>query len=63
VEDCERCKWWNDQGLSSRCPPHDAEWADRFFADLASKQEPLSAEFAEVLAEGIADGSLYVKST
>ncbi len=29
---------------------------------LAAKQEPLGVEFAEVLAEGIADGSLYVKS-
>lgn len=28
MEGCERCKWWSKQGLSPRCPPHDAEWAD-----------------------------------
>lgn len=32
AEDCERCRWWSEQGLSPRCPPHDGEWADELLA-------------------------------
>jgi hypothetical protein len=28
MEGCERCKWWSQQGLSPRCPEHDAAWID-----------------------------------
>ena len=31
-EDCERCRWWHAQGLSSRCPYHDGVWADEITA-------------------------------
>lgn len=62
MEGCERCEWWSKQGLSLRCPYHDRLRADQFLADLAAKQESLGAEFADVLAEGIADGGLYVKT-
>lgn len=61
VEDCERCHWWSEQGLSSRCPPHDAEWAEELMAKLAAEQQHLGDEFEKVL-RGCADGSLYVKS-
>lgn len=40
--ECERCRWWSEQGLSPRCPPHDGEWADAIMArqDLIYRNAP-----------------------